>query len=394
MNTPRKANPGGQIDSKTVVGRDRLIQILWETLDQQSLVITAERRIGKTTVLKKMRDEPALGWVPVFQDLERCHSASEFAMVVYKEIHQFLSTKGKATRRAKEWFVAMGGTEIGGLFKLPDKGGTHWKDVLTRAVEDLIHENEASGTKLLFLWDEMPFMLANIRDREGEQTAMEVLDLLRSLRQTHGGLRMVITGSIGLHHVLTSLKDKNYGNSPKNDMASIDVPPLEQTDAVHLATLLIDGECLSSPDKGAAAAAIAHEADCFPFYINHVAKTLKIRGLDATAENVAKVVASQLVDANDPWELLHYRERIPLYYRDDQKAVLHILDQLASQQGSASVNELLAMLKGSSTFDDRERLLRVLSLMERDHYLKRDEDGRYQFRFPLIRRWWKINRSL
>ena len=101
-----------------------------------------------------------------------------------------------------------------------------------------------------------------------------------------------------------------------------------------------------------------------------------------------------MVDANDPWELLHYRERIPLYYRDDQKAVLHILDQLASQQGSASVDELLAMLKGSSTFDDRERLLRVLSLMERDHYLKRNEDGRYQFRFPLIRRWWKINRSL
>ena len=42
-----KANPGGQIDSKAVVGRDRLIHILWETLEQQSLVITAERRIGK-----------------------------------------------------------------------------------------------------------------------------------------------------------------------------------------------------------------------------------------------------------------------------------------------------------------------------------------------------------
>ena len=32
--------------------------------------------------------------------------------------------------------------------------------------------------------------------------------------------------------------------------------------------------------------------------------------------------------------------------------------------------------------------------MERDHYLKRDEDGRYRFRFPLIQRWWKINRGL
>jgi hypothetical protein len=389
-----KANPGGQIDTKAVVGRDGLIQMLWESVKQQSLVITAERRIGKTTVIKKMGNEPATGWVPVFQDLERCHSASEFAMAVYKEIHQFLSEKGKATRRAKEFFAAMGGVEIGGLFKIPEKADSQWKDVLTRSVEDLIHENDASGTKLLFLWDEMPFMLANIRDREGEQTAMEVLDLLRALRQTHGGLRMVITGSIGLHHVLSSLKEKNYSNSPVNDMIAIDVPPLNALDAIKLARLLIEGETLPSPDSGAAAEAIAREADCFPFYIHHIVRALKIRGLDATPENVAQVVASQLVDANDPWELLHYRERIPIYYRDDQKAVGLILDELAGRSGTSSVNELLSMLKGASTFDDRDRLLRLLSLMERDHYLKRDQDGRYHFRFPLIRRWWKLNRGL
>jgi hypothetical protein len=70
------------------------------------------------------------------------------------------------------------------------------------------------------------------------------------------------------------------------------------------------------------------------------------------------------------------------------------LDELAGQPGAASVTELLASLKSASTFDDRERLLRILSLMERDHYLKRNEDGRYCFRFPLIRRWWIINRGL
>ncbi len=389
-----KANPGGQIDTKSVIGREQLIQLLWETIELQSLIITAERRIGKTTVIKKMRDEPAKGWVPVFQDLERCHSAAEFAMAVYKEIHQFLSGKGKATRRARELFAALGGTEVGGLFKLPEKAGAPWKDVLTRAVEDLIHENDASGTKLLFLWDEVPFMLANIRNREGEQTAMEVLDLLRALRQTHAGLRMVITGSIGLHHVLTSLKDKNYANSPTNDMAAIDVPPLGERHAIELAALLIEGEALASPDRSAVAAAIAREADCFPFYIHHIVKALKIRGLDATPTNVAQVVASQLVDANDPWELLHYRERIPIYYGADHKAVSLLLDQLALEPGTAPVNELLAMLKRATEFDDRDRLLRLLFLMERDHYLKREEDGRYQFRFPLIRRWWKLNRGL
>lgn len=389
-----KANPGGQIDLNSVIGRGPLIQALWETVEQQSLIITAERRIGKTTVIKKMRSEPKPGWIPVFQDLERFHSAEEFAMAVYTEVHHFLSDKGKFTRRAKELLQGLGGTEIGGIFKLPEKAASHWKDVITRSVEDLIHENDATVTKLLFLWDEMPFMLANIRDRQGEQTAMEVLDLLRALRQTHDGLRMAITGSIGLHHVLASLKEKNYGNSPINDIASIDVPPLTHDDAVRLARLLIEGEALKSPDNEAAAVAIARESDGFPFYVHHIVKALKICGQEATPESVAHVVALQFVDANDPWQLLHYRERIPIYYGDDANAVFLILDTFACHPGATSVGELLAMLKGASTFDDRERLLRLLSLMERDHYLQRDEDGRHRFRFQLVRRWWKVNRCL
>jgi hypothetical protein len=390
-----KANPGGQIDRKSIIGRDNLIKTLWETAALQSVVITAERRIGKTTVMKAMRDAPVKGWVPVFQDLERCHSAAEFAMAVYKEIHHFLSNKSKATRRAKELLGSLGGLEIGGMLTLPEQAAPQWKELLIRAVEDLIHENDESGTKLLFLWDEVPFMLANIRDREGEKTAMEVLDLLRALRQTHSGLRMVITGSIGLHHILTSLKDKNYSNSPTNDMAAIDVPPLNEADAIRLASLLIEGEALlPAPADPEAAKAIAREADCFPFYVHHIVRTLKIQGLNATPSAVAQVVASQLVDANDPWELFHYRERIPIYYPDDKKTVFLMLDELAVQQGSRSVAELLAMLKNASQFDDRERLLRLLSLMERDHYLKRHENGHHQFRFPLIRRWWKLNRGL
>jgi hypothetical protein len=388
-----KANPGGQIDLKSVIGRDKVIADMWDTLEQQSIVMTAERRIGKTTIIKKMNAEPKAKWIPVLQDLEKCHTAADFAMAVYKDVHQFLSGRAKFTRRAKEWFVAFGGTEIGGVFTLPPGKEKSWKEVLTKSIEDLVHENDAKGDRLLFLWDEVPFMLANIRDREGEPVAMEVLDTLRELRQTHTALRMVITGSIGLHHVIKSLKEKNYGNAPINDMFPVEVEPLEQADAQKLASTLIDGERLHSSDKAAAAVAIAHEADCFPFYIHHVIKALRLKGLAADPPTVAKIVEDQLIDANDPWELLHYRERIPLYYGNDASAVCAILDDLAASRDKATINELLAMLKASSTFDDKERLLSLLTLMERDHYLRRHSDG-YRFRFPLIRRWWKINRGL
>ncbi len=391
-----KANPGGQIATAAAIGRDSLISQLWETLEQQSVVMTAERRIGKTTVMQKMKDEARNGWQPVYQDLESCHSAREFAMAVYKEVHEFLSTQQKVARRAGEWLQKLGGVEVGGIFKLPEKSEADWKDILIRTIEDLIHENEGSGSRLLFLWDEVPFMLANIRDREGEHTAMEVLDVLRHLRQTHGssGLRMIITGSIGLHHVLTTLKDKNYGNSPVNDMLTIEVHPLTEDHAQDLARQLLQGEKLVSPNEKETAQAIAIEADHFPFYIHHIVKALKMQSVAATPEGVAQIVARQLVDPNDPWELLHYRERIPRHYGPDENTAFIILDELASKKGAASVKHLFKIISAASAFDDRERLLRLLTLLERDHYLQRDTAGSYAFRFPLIRRWWKINRGL
>ena len=47
-----KANPGGAISPENVIGRDRLIERLWATLKHQSLVLVAERRMGKPALSK------------------------------------------------------------------------------------------------------------------------------------------------------------------------------------------------------------------------------------------------------------------------------------------------------------------------------------------------------
>ncbi|BCL36987.1 hypothetical protein [Nostoc sp. MS1] len=52
-----RANPGGEIAPAEVFGRDTLIQNLWRVLERQSLVLSAERRMGKTCVVKKMTKE-------------------------------------------------------------------------------------------------------------------------------------------------------------------------------------------------------------------------------------------------------------------------------------------------------------------------------------------------
>jgi len=92
-----KANPGGNLDPDHVFGRDHLIGQTWDRLETQSVLINAERRIGKTQILKKMLAQPRPGWHPIFRDLEKIHSAQEFAEHVFDDVQKFLGT----TRRAK-----------------------------------------------------------------------------------------------------------------------------------------------------------------------------------------------------------------------------------------------------------------------------------------------------
>ena len=46
-----KANPGGSLDPKFIFGRDRLIEQIWNVLDRQCVLLNAERRIGKTSIV-------------------------------------------------------------------------------------------------------------------------------------------------------------------------------------------------------------------------------------------------------------------------------------------------------------------------------------------------------
>jgi len=393
-----KANPGGQIDLKEIVGREVIIEQIWDTLDQQSIRMNAERRIGKTTIIKKLCDDPRPGWVPIFQDLEQYHTAVEFAASVFRAVETHLSSVNKTARSTRRLLESLGGAEIAGVFKLPDfTQEKPWKEIISTAIQDIVENCEKTSKRPLFLWDEVPFMLDNIKNREGEAVAMEVLDTLRALRQTYGarGLRMVITGSIGLHHVINSLKHKGYANSPLNDALSVQVSALDAKSAQELASKLIQGEGIQTTALPKTAVAIAKISDGFPFYIHHIVKSMKQTGQLGTMELVDQIVLQQLLSADDPWELNHYRDRISVYYsKEYERAVLGILDGIAARSSAISQNELLAELKAAGLLDDRELLIELLRLIEQDHYLTRNSEGHYSFQFPLLQRWWKLSRGL
>ena len=380
-----KANPGGQIDPKDVVGRDDLIRHIWDRLEQQCVIIDSVRRIGKSSVVKKMVAEPPDEWFPIYRDLERIQSADDFAQNVHNSVQEFLSRLKRSFNFSRAFLEKV---QIKGVsFK-----GRHWTEILESAVRDTVKTEQ--DKRLVFFWDELPYMVENIRKAEGEQEASRVLDALRSLRHQYPEIRMVYTGSIGLHHILAKITAAKIPSRPTNDMYEIEVPPLTRRDAEDLAKRLIRGESLRCTNLNQAASIIASETGFIPYYIHHIALGLKRDNVSAESRQVKEHITRQLVA--DSWNLAYYRDRIAIYYEENDAPLVNIiLDTLARGDEAQNIPTLLKAVNTlSDAYDDRDNLLRVLRLMERDHYLTRNPDNTYRFKFPLIRRWWELDRGL
>ena len=66
----------------------------------------------------------------------------------------------------KQLSGALKGIEIAGVIKLPDGALAPWKEVLTRTFADLNDEMTAANQRVVLLWDEVPFLLQNVTQRE------------------------------------------------------------------------------------------------------------------------------------------------------------------------------------------------------------------------------------
>lgn len=400
-----KANPGGVVSPADVVGRRTKIDEIWETLlgdtptSGQSVVLVAERRMGKTSVVRTMVSQPRQGAQALWRDVSGLNTTLEFVGRVVTDARPFFSKAATAKDFFDSLLHRIGGAEVGGVFKFPDSALPHWKEPLELAMREL---SAANGVRVVLIWDEFPTLLQNIAKREGSAQAKELLSNLRSWRQTYPSApRMIYTGSIGLHHVIGELRDEAaWPFPPLNDMRKIELPPLASDDATTLAQRLIAGENLGLDPNNEAAAHLAEQVDGVAFYIHHVVATMKLRKLPATKANVDQVVLDALHDAQDRWELANYRKRLKDYYDADAAAANVVLETVAASQPIAMPQLHAAVSKRLRNFGDplskrivngdRAALAELVALLSRDYYLRRNDDGNLCFTFEIVRRWWQL----
>ena len=385
-------NPGGRLNTQEVMGRDQEVARYWDILGRQGLVLSAERRIGKTHIALKMRDECGPRYLPFYQDLEGVHSISELIRSIYDTVNQSLAAAPKFKARLAKWSTLLPG-RIGGV-DIPT-GSKNWQILLATAFDDLISISE--DKVILLLWDEFPLMLHNLQRREGPDSAIELLDHLRALRLAHSDrLRFLYTGSIGLHLVLRSLRKAGNTNDPVNDMHSATVPPLAHRDTCDLAAALLRETRTPSDLISLLASLVAQEVGGFPYYVHHVVDQLHQLRRTISAGDLASVVDSLIHDPHDPANFQYYVSRLSSYYdAADREVTLMVLDTMAGLEQTAPLPQLVNLCRHRDPSLTEERVREVLRLMAEDHYVtpKKTDDGLiYDFRWQLVKRWWKETR--
>lgn len=388
-----RVNPGGRLQPWEVVGCDSFIESMWGALRRQSVVLSGERRMGKTSVLNKMEAEAPLGVCAIKRSLQGVKSPEEFVRVLVADTERTLPGVLKPSLRSRlrrTGLRKVGVSVLSVEFDPPTEES--WKDVATHAIEVLDREPDVP---VVLLWDELPHMVANVRDNRGPHAARDLLDLLRAARESSERMRMAFSGSIGLHHVVHGLRAAGGMWAPTHDMLPMDLPLLQEEDAAYLARELLINERVACEDVAAVGTAIMREVDCVPYYVHHTVNQLMTRqraGRCGTVDAalVREVVDAALADPLDPWQLHHYVDRIESYYGDEADYVKALLDLIAVASGPLSIPQIEARVGAHVQPPPTERLRDLLVLLCKDHYLT--SDPAYAFRLQLVRRVWRARR--
>jgi len=133
-----KANPGGTLTGGAILGRETEIAAVWQVLEKRSCILSAERRVGKTSILRKMAERPQNGWIPVFCLVESERHPISCVEKIYEEASRskIQSQQAALFYRMKSLYKSIAGTEITG-WKLPSIKDD-WKRLLNALVQDVV----------------------------------------------------------------------------------------------------------------------------------------------------------------------------------------------------------------------------------------------------------------
>lgn len=385
---PIFASPGAQPALTDIVGRDDDLHRFYTALAHGSVMLNEPRRIGKSSLLRLMPGQILPAWLFVHTSVQGVTSSAELVECVLGDIltHAGAGQRLKSTLAGFFTDSAIKVTAGPASLTLRPSLAASPLRALESAVSAISEDLDRDDQTLVIAWDEFPDMVLAVMNNEGADRAGALLGVLRRFREQHSQrIRWIITGSVGLHHVLRKLDN---GSAYTTDLDSVPLGPLSPRWAQWLAgCLLLDSGLDPAPQYRTE---LAEVTDGIPYLLHLlVAHARSRRDQGRPVRSTAELFRSAVGDLDASHQTTHLLTRIGPHYGADADLAESLLDRLA--EAPATRTEVLVQLSPAAA----ENTLRdLLTWLTQDHYLIVDDDtGRYRWRYPALRAIWRQRRA-
>ena len=386
---------------KTATGEDfflrnDIVAEIYEALNEGNhLLISAPRRVGKTSIIHYIKDNPTEEYYCVYVDTEDVTDSQTFFKVLLKAIFdienksRYQKSIEKAGKTIKGFFDKIDTVDVGGFFSI-DFNGKDSEDVnYYEKFKDFLEKVDLDNRKILLMVDECPVTIEHIKDEQGEQAARNFLKQNRAIRQNdkyNQKIKFIYTGSIGLLSVVKKLN----ATADVNDILSYKLRPLTLTESLNLCHTLLKSYQIEADEKVLKYLLQEKIEWLIPFHIQLSIKEIRdLYRLEAQKVNKAFIdkAFNELILNGDIY-LDHYRGRLSKVFNRDELTLVHeILKKLTENQAinEAELYDLAVKNHLETSFKN------ILMTLEYDGYIVENTDKKWRFYSPILKKWWSKN---
>ncbi len=400
---------GNWVSGDKFWGRENECRALAELLeDHAHVLITAPRRVGKTSLMREVARRLEGRYLCLFIDLEKARAPAdaivELSLATLPH-HKLWSRVKEIFRNALESVESLGGTEELLSIKLHAAVHGDWRAKGERLVEGLAN----SELPVVIFMDELAVMVSRMlgiadgdltRERIGEVDVF--MSFLRAQCLKHRGkMSIVVAGSIGLLPLL-----RRVGLSGTvTAFTPFELEPWDAHTAIGCIEALARGHGIELGD-GVPQRMVRLLGLCVPHHVQVFFNELYLdcRQHDETRASVAdveRVFEARMLSSRGHAELSHLEERLKwMLTKDELPLALDLLSEVAVTgaielaTAEAITAEHLPRRGPRQPRQPRlgrqgfERLHAILDVLEHDGYLEKDGE-RWVFASRLFRSWWK-----
>ena len=378
-----KIRTGNPVRGENFFVRKHLIDKVWERIESgYNLLLVAPRRVGKTSLMFYLMDNPKENYNFLFINVESVTTENEFYRRLLSNLvsSEFVKFIYKSENFIKEHLPIIKKIGPDGVtFDTKDNYNFH------EAFDTILKRLNLKDKKLIILLDEFSEATESIRIDYSDRDAIHFLHTNREIRLSDkiNNVQFIYSGSIGLENIVKKINATHI----IDDITPLKIEPLRKEEAFELISLLL--ETVSFKLSVSSINYILEKIKwLIPFYIQLILQSLK----DLSKEKNVNVIDEKLIDEAfsvsieniNQFELWHTRLRKSLKKNEYNfaKELLNII----SEKETIESNEIYDLAIKHDLEDDYKDI--VASLVYDGYINNNDEVKIYRYNSPILRMWW------